>query len=98
VFSLVRRLMFCVFVSIQFCDKIVLIVICESLNRQYPLFSNLEVHQMIESRRGIYCDQHDIMDDLISNPTSVVTHYMVNTSDDSSRFYNSNKTCIVLNR
>jgi hypothetical protein len=56
-FSLIHRLMFCVFVSIQFHDKIVLIVVCESLNGQYPLCSNPEVHRMIGSGRGIHCDQ-----------------------------------------
>jgi hypothetical protein len=89
--------MFCVFVSIQFHDKIVLIIVCESLNGQYPLCSNLEVHRMIRSRRGIHCDQqYSGLFDL--EPISVVTCYTINTSDDSSRFYNSNRTCIVLNR
>jgi hypothetical protein len=57
VFSLICRLMFYAFVSIQFRDKIVLIVVCKSLNSQYPLCSYPEVHRMIGSRRGIYCDQ-----------------------------------------
>jgi hypothetical protein len=50
------RLMFCVFVLIQFCDKIVLIVVYESLNGQYLLCSNPEVHRMIRSRTNIRCD------------------------------------------
>ena len=47
-FSLICRLMFCVFVSIQFRDKIVLIVVYESLNGQYPLWLS-GVHRMILS-------------------------------------------------
>jgi hypothetical protein len=53
----IRRFMFCVFVSILFRDKIVLIVVYESLNVQYPLCSNLGVHRMILSRFNIHYDQ-----------------------------------------
>jgi hypothetical protein len=53
----IRRFIFCVFVSIQFRDKIVLIVVYESLNVQYPLCSNPGVHQMILSRFNIHYDE-----------------------------------------
>jgi hypothetical protein len=62
---LICRLMSCIFVSIQFSDKIVLIVIYESLNGQYPLCSNPEVHRMILSS-PISIVINDTVDDLIS--------------------------------
>jgi hypothetical protein len=54
--------MSCVFVSIQFSDKIVLIVVYESLNGQYLLCSNPEVHRMILSS-PISIVINDIVDD-----------------------------------